>query len=203
MTEDLVVALPAIGDPEEAAISSLPAMVDAYASLLYRVAYSLLRDRGEAEDVVQNVFVRVLEQRGKIAAVRDMRVWLVRIAWNLALDHLRSRRSTPMDEQFAETLTDRSVPADEALEQSQHLHLALREIDRLPATERQALLLSAMHELSITDVAAVLGKSDSAVRALLFRARTRLRERMNSPTPKSTERGWLKPAARLLRKDSR
>jgi DNA-directed RNA polymerase specialized sigma24 family protein len=62
----------------------LAALVETYSSLLFRVAHSVLRSREEAEDVVQDVFVRVLEHRRSLTAVRDMRVWLVRVAWNLA-----------------------------------------------------------------------------------------------------------------------
>ena len=61
-------------------------LVEAYSTLLFRIAHSVLRSRTEAEDVVQDVFIRVLEHRLTLSTVRDMRVWLVRIAWNLALD---------------------------------------------------------------------------------------------------------------------
>ena len=71
----------------------LAALVETYSSLLFRVAHSVLRSRAEAEDVVQDVFVRVLEHRQSLSAVRDMRVWLVRVAWNLAID--RRRRIRP------------------------------------------------------------------------------------------------------------
>ncbi|MDQ2925544.1 MAG: sigma-70 family RNA polymerase sigma factor, partial [Acidobacteriota bacterium] len=63
----------------------LTVLVETYSALLFRVAYSVLRDSAEAEDVVQDVFVRVIEHRLSLPGVRDMRVWLVRIAWNRAL----------------------------------------------------------------------------------------------------------------------
>ena len=69
------------------------ALVETYSALLFRVAHSVLRSQVEAEDVVQDVFVRVLEHRRSLSAVRDMRVWLIRIAWNLAID--RRRRINP------------------------------------------------------------------------------------------------------------
>jgi RNA polymerase sigma-70 factor (ECF subfamily) len=61
----------------------LAALVETYSALLFRVAHSVLRSRAEAEDVVQDAFVRVLEHRGSLSSIRDMRVWLIRIAWNL------------------------------------------------------------------------------------------------------------------------
>lgn len=156
----------------------LAALVATYSALLFRVAYSVLRSRAEAEDVVQDVFVRVLEHRRSLLTVRDMRVWLIRIAWNLALDRRRRIRPEQFDESFAESLVASSVPADEAIDEAQRLKAVLDELERLPKAERHVLLLSAVEELGTAEMAEVVGRSESAVRALLFRARTRLRERL-------------------------
>ncbi len=156
----------------------LAALVETYSALLFRVAHSLLRNRAEAEDVVQDAFIRVLEHRRDLPAVREMRVWLVRIAWNLALDRRRRIRPGQMDEQFAAGLISKSTPADQALAEARRVKAVMAEIERLPGKERHVLLLSAIEELDTAEMAAVLGRSESAVRALLFRARTRLRERL-------------------------
>ncbi len=156
----------------------LAALVEAYSSLLFRVAHSVLRSGAEAEDVVQDVFVRVLEHRQSLSSVRDMRVWLVRIAWNLSLDRRRRVRPEQFDEGFAESLVAKSLPADKALDEARRMRAVLREMERLPKAERHVLLLSVVEELGTAEMAEVLGRSESAVRALLFRARTRLRERL-------------------------
>jgi len=131
----------------------LPALVAAYAPTLFRVAYSILRSRTEAEDVVQDAFVRVLEHRQSLSSVRDLRLWLVRIAWNLALDRKRRLRPDQLDEYFARGLAGIGTSADVAL-------------------------TDAIEELSIAEISMVVGRSESAVRALLSRARQRLRERL-------------------------
>jgi len=156
----------------------LAALVETYSSLLFRVAHSVLRSRAEAEDVVQDVFVRVLEHRRSLSAVRDMRVWLIRVSWNLAIDRRRRIRPEQFDEGFAESLVAGNLPADEALNEAQRLRAVVRELERLPKAERYVLLLSVVEELGTAEMAEVLGRSESAVRALLFRARTRLRERL-------------------------
>lgn len=157
----------------------LAALVETYSGLLFRVSHSVLRNQAEAEDVVQDAFVRVIEHRLSLPAVRDMRVWLVRIAWNLALDRRRRIRPEQMDELFAESLVGNNLPADVALNEAQRMTAVFREIERLPRTERQVLLLSALEELETVEMAQIMGKSESAVRALLFRARTRLRDRLD------------------------
>ena len=156
----------------------LAALVETYAGLLFRVAHSVLRSRSEAEDVVQDVFVRVLERKHKLGEVREMRVWLVRIAWNLALDRRRRIKPEQFDIGFAESLVGGGLPADEAMNEAERMAAVLLELERLPKAEKHALLLAAIEELGTAEMAEVLGRSESAVRALLFRARTRLRERL-------------------------
>jgi RNA polymerase sigma-70 factor (ECF subfamily) len=157
----------------------LTALAETYSGLLFRVAYSVLRSRAEAEDVAQDVFVRILKRSPDLLTVRDWRVWLVRITWNLSIDRRRRIRPEQIDEDFAKSLVATNAPADEALDDAQRMKAVLRELEKLPRAERQVLLLSTVEELETLEVAKVLGRSESAVRALLFRARTRLRERLD------------------------
>jgi RNA polymerase sigma-70 factor (ECF subfamily) len=152
-------------------------LVEQHSALLFRVAHSLLRSRAEAEDAVQDAFLRVLEHPYSLTAVRDHRVWLVRITWNLSLDRLRRRKSRPSTE-FVDSLIAPGTPIDRALQESRHMQAALNEIERLPKKERQVLLLCSLEELDTTEIAEVIGRSEAAVRGLLFRARNRLRERL-------------------------
>ena len=175
--EDFSLALPM--QPTARSQTDLAVLVAQYSSLLFRVAHSVLRSRAEAEDVVQDTFVRVIERHHPLNSIRDMRVWLIRITWNLALDRRRRIRPDQMDDLFAETLIAKNLPADQAFDEAQRMKSVLRELDCLPKKERQILLLSALEDLSTAELAAVTGRSESAVRALLFRARTRLRTRLD------------------------
>jgi len=157
----------------------LTALAETYSGLLFRVAYSVLRSRAEAEDVVQDVFVRILKGSPDLLTVRDLRVWLIRITWNLSIDRRRRIRPEQIDEDFAKSLVATNTPADEALGDAQRMKAVLLELGKLPRAERQVLLLSTVEELETPEVAKVLGRSEAAVRALLFRARTRLRERLD------------------------
>ena len=154
------------------------ALVSDYSGLLYRVALSILRNSAEAEDVVQDCFVRVLQHKGKMAGIGEARPWLVRIVWNLALDRRRRIRPEQMDDAFAAALVSRGLAADEAIAEAGRMRQVLAEIERLPGREREVLLLSAMEELSTVEIAAIVGRSESSVRSLQFRARARLRERL-------------------------
>jgi len=156
----------------------LSALVRDHSSLLYRVALSLLRNPAEAEDVVQDVFLRMLQHRRELDSLVEVRPWLVRIAWNLALDRRRRVRPDQMDDLFATSLVSADLPADQALAEAGRIRQVLSAMERLPPLERQALLLSAVDELTTAEIGTVLSKSESSVRSLLFRARTHLRERL-------------------------
>jgi RNA polymerase sigma-70 factor (ECF subfamily) len=110
--------------------------------------------------------------------VKEVRTWLVRIVWNLALDRKRRVRPEQMEEALAATMVAKDLPADVRLVEARRLVEVYAAIDRLAKKEREALLLSVVEELSTAEIGAVLGKSESGVRALLFRAREHLKERL-------------------------
>ena len=190
MFEELALPLPQITEAsasaeipaEMSAEIDLAALVHTHTTLLFRVAHSLLRNRAEAEDTVQDTFLRVLQHRRKLATLRDPRPWLIRITWNLAMDRCRARRrgATPdqADDLFLQALVAPGTPHDQALHDAEQSRLVLHAIDRLPKPERQALLLAALEELATPEIAEIMGKSESAIRALLHRARTQLRTRL-------------------------
>jgi RNA polymerase sigma-70 factor, ECF subfamily len=153
------------------------ALVAEYSTTLYRVAYSVTRNAAEAEDIVQETFLRVLRHQNKLTEIRDARVWLVRIAWNLSLDRKRRSKARPETEDLADLV--RSLPsaerlADEEVISAQEHSQILALIDQLPAKERQALLLSAVEELSTAEIASVCSTTESSVRSRIFRARREL-----------------------------
>lgn len=156
----------------------LAALVSVYSGLLYRVALSVVRNTAEAEDVVQDCFVRVLQRPLDLAGVQEVRPWLVKICWNLAVDRRRRIRPAQMDDVFAAGLVASGLPTDEGIAEAGRIAGVLAAIERLPERERQVLLLSAMEELSGAEIGKVLGRSESSVRSLLFRARARLKQRL-------------------------
>ena len=89
---------------------ALAALVEQYASTLYRVAFSVMRNPSDAEDAVQEAFLRVLRHRDDLGEVRDHRVWLIRIVWNIVLDRKRRAKTRPETDDVDELA--RVLPAD-------------------------------------------------------------------------------------------
>ena len=153
---------------------ALAGLVSQYSGTLYRVAYSVLRNPSDAEDAVQEAFMRVQRHRDTLSEVRDQRVWLIRIVWNIVLDRKRRSKTRPETDDVAElarVLPAGGLSADDRAVAAQHHAHVLACVEQLPAKERQVLMLSAFEELTSVEIATVLGITESSVRSRLFRAR--------------------------------
>ncbi len=162
--------------------AALAALVDEYASTLYRVAYSMLRNTADAEDAVQEAFLRVLRHRDTLGEVRDHRVWLIRIVWNIVLDSKRRAKTRPETDDIADlarVLPAHGLSAEQRAAAAQHHARVLTCVEQLPAKEREVMLLSAFEELSSVEIATVLGITESSVRSRLFRARNLMADLLN------------------------
>ena len=153
---------------------TLAALVSEYAGTLYRVSFSVLRNAADAEDAVQEAFLRVLKHRATLDEVRDRRVWLIRIVWNIVLDRKRRAKTRPETDDVAElarVLPAEGLSAEDRAAAAQHHAQVLKCVEMLPAKEREVLMLSAFEELTSVEIAQVLGITESSVRSRLFRAR--------------------------------
>jgi RNA polymerase sigma-70 factor (ECF subfamily) len=121
----------------------------------------------------------VLRHRHTLEEVRDRRVWLIRIVWNIVLDRKRRSKTRPETDDVAElarVLPSTGLSAEETAVAAQHHARVLACVERLPVKERQVLMLSAFEELSSVEIATVLGITESSVRSRLFRARNLMAE---------------------------
>lgn len=156
---------------------TIAALVAEYSTALYRVAFSVTRNAAEAEDAVQETFLRVLKHESRLAEIRDYRVWLVRIVWNIVLDKKRRAKTRPENEDLADharALPSGGPSADETVISLEEHARILALVDRLPRPEREALLLSAVQELTTAEIAAALSTTESSIRSRIFRARKEL-----------------------------
>ena len=163
---------------------ALAGLVEQYAPTLYRVAFSVLRNAADAEDAVQEAFLRVLRHRDTLDEVRDQRVWLVRIVWNIVLDRKRRSKTRPETDDISElarVLPATGLSAEDRAAAAQHHAKVLVLVDKLPAKEREVLVLSAFEELSSVEIASILDITESSVRSRLFRARNLMADLLERP----------------------
>jgi RNA polymerase sigma-70 factor (ECF subfamily) len=164
---------------------AITALVREHTAFVYRIAYSILHDAHDAEDVTQETFVRVLKNVHRLPLIRDQRAWLARIAWRLSVtkwNRTKKKRtlepSLEMDgakdrlHGLAVNLSERTAESDEAVE------LIGRMTAALPEHLRHPLMLSAIDEMSSREVAETLNITEGTVRTRVHRARKILKEKL-------------------------
>ncbi len=155
---------------------TLADLLEAYGRELQSVAFLILRDRAEAEDVVIETILTAFEKGGSIRQERSLRAWLLRVATNHALaSRRRSGRIVRLD-----VVPDRSAAGDLGTDTSTRLAL-LSGIADLPLQMRAAVVLRYYADLSVDEVAATLGKSPNTIKAQLQTALDRLRVHLADP----------------------
>lgn len=155
---------------------TLADLLDAYGREIQAVAYLILRDRADAEDVTIETLLTAFERGGDVRDERALRAWLLRVATNQALGlKRRSVRVVRLD-----TVPDRAGPDDVGMTSSTRLAL-LDGVAELPLQIRAALVLRYYADLSVDEVAATLGKSPNTIKAQLQTALDRLRIHLADP----------------------
>ena len=160
----------------------LESLVREQARFVYRVCYSVLRHHHDAEDAAQETFVRVWRNRSKLAGIRELRGWLARIAWRVALDRRRANPEMSLDDavQAVAKLRAAGATAEQLVSDRQMAALLERLIASLPRELREPLVLSTIEEMTAADIAAALEIPEASVRTRVFRARQLLREKLDS-----------------------
>jgi RNA polymerase sigma-70 factor (ECF subfamily) len=166
----------AIADVRAGRTDAFRTLVDRHSRAIYRLAYRMTRNESDADDVVQETFMRAYRNLGSFNARASFGTWLYRIATNAALDMIAKRRrenEEPIDEQ----LPSRSASTDDAVLMRVGVTDALdRGMRALSGNERTAFVLRHYEGLSIDEISAVLGTQVSATKNTIFRAVRKLRQ---------------------------
>jgi RNA polymerase sigma-70 factor (ECF subfamily) len=151
------------------------ATFETYRPLLFSIAYRMLGSASEAEDVVQDTWLRAREDTK--ADVRSPRAYLTTIVTRLCIDHLRSAERTRMEYPGPWLPEPLAEPNQESAELASSLTTAfLVLMEQLTPTERAVFLLREVFELDFDEIAKSVGKSEANTRQILTRARGRLRD---------------------------
>ncbi|PYU30817.1 MAG: RNA polymerase subunit sigma-24 [Acidobacteria bacterium] len=171
--------------------SSFELLLRKYRTPVVNFLYRMVRDAAAAEDLAQEVFLRVYRARGQYLPRAKFTTWMFRIATNLAFNALRDGRYRQMEVSIDQSGVDRSgdgeskQPALEIADRQPSIELELirrdraelirRAVESLPEKQRAAVLLHKYQEMDYDEIARVLGCSESALKSLLFRAYETLR----------------------------
>ena len=164
-----------------------------YKGLVLNLAFRFLGQREAAEDVAQDVFIKIYEKKVKVSRGAKFSTWLYRVTVNAALDAARKRKflKFSLDERketqgdsketFAEALADPhpGPTPGEALADTEMKTILRREIDRLPEKLKAPILLYQFENTPYEEIAAILGISTKAVERRLYHAKSILREKLS------------------------
>ncbi len=174
----------------ETPLETVEGLVAEHTPMLFRVAYSILRNHHDAEDAVQECFLRVLKYQKCLNEVRNMKTWLARIAWTVALDRRKPQTMVSLNalavndegagEQLLDQLRASGRAPDEQAAQEQLKKLLEQLVPALPEELRHPLELSTVQELNSSEIAEVLNIPESSVRTRLMRARKLLKEKLSA-----------------------
>jgi RNA polymerase sigma-70 factor (ECF subfamily) len=146
---------------------------------VFQIAYSVLGNAADAEDVAQEAFLRAYQKFASLREAEKFRAWVNRIVFRLALNRTRgNRRRLARDTAWQNLGTPTMVDGEKAAEQQVMLDRLRKEIDRLPDKFRGVLLLSLVEDMEAADVGAVLGIPAGTVRSRVHTARKLLLEVM-------------------------
>jgi RNA polymerase sigma-70 factor, ECF subfamily len=156
-------------------------LYDRYAASIYRMAYARMGNVAAAEDVTAEVFINALRA---IPRYRDrgrpFACWLHQIARNEVANHFRHHRDM---RELGDALPDKAAPVEARAIQRLEVEALWRLVDRLPRQQRTAMILRFREDRSDRETAEIMGKSQAAVKLLIYRAVQRLRCQVAPPCP--------------------
>ena len=163
-------------------------LVERHQTLVIGTVAKMLGGDSDAEDIAQQVFVRVWQSASRYNPTAKFTTWLLTITRNLVFNEMRRRRRAwlvPLESDDPDHPTPEHADHSTASASEQALHSELQEavasaIAALPEAQRMALVLRRYEEMPYEEIAKVLGTTVSSVKSLLFRARTELKERLQS-----------------------
>jgi RNA polymerase sigma-70 factor (ECF subfamily) len=172
--------------------SAFDHLVEKYRRPMVSFMYRMARNAA-AEDLAQEVFLRVYRSRSSYEASAKFTTWLYRIATNLAVNHVRDTRHerpevmVSLDEPDEETGTTLALPdgglnAEQLLVRRERMLAIRRKVEALPEQQRLAVIMHKYQQMDYRQIAAVLKRSESATKSLLFRAYETLREQLKEYT---------------------
>lgn len=152
-------------------LERLGLLFERYKRPLYGFFYNLSRDGELAEDLVQNVFLRILKYRYLFRGDGDFKTWMFHIARNVSHDNFRKdkvKHKKPIEEWEDHLLDDSDRLTD--MQRDDELQLLSLALDRLPAEKRELLLLSKYQEKKYREIGEIIGCTEGAVKVKVFRA---------------------------------
>ena len=153
-------------------------LLDMHRTTLSRTAYLVTRDRESAQDVVQEALIQIWRDLPAYRPLGSLKGWMLKILVNKARKQYRKRVVETVGLDAAEGLTHSGRSTEEAAEREEEARNMRRALERLSANHREVLVLRYYSELTVPEIASVLGVREGTVKSRLSRALSRLQQRL-------------------------
>ena len=181
-----ILGIPAEASRETVSQGSFDEIMRQHQKRIYRVIFLLVRDRDAADTLTQECFLRAYQSLPQFRGECRLETWLIRIAVNLVRDHVKSKRMSFWrrligleDEEASQSVVPASSPSPERILLARaELESVWRAVQYLSPQQREVFLLRFVEELSLPEIAQVLGLKVGSVKAQLFRALATVRKHM-------------------------
>lgn len=158
-------------------LSALEKLISRWQTRIYYYIATMLQDKDAAWDVSQEVWLGAITGLGKREPVRNFSAWLYRIAHNKAISHLRRKgRLKRHEEALPETIEELPAEVDDAIGAADDGRLVRECLQTLPLAQREALSLFYLDDLSLEDIAHILGVPQGTVQSRLHYGRTKMKD---------------------------
>ena len=146
------------------------------AETLYRIAYYMLESEAEAQDAVQEVYLKLWESRAALADVRMPKAYCIRMLKNICTDRIRRARLLSYPKQLPEI--ESVAPSDDTIDRKTRLNKVLEAVKALPERQRQVFILRTMDNLSYEEISKRTGINYLTCRVLLSQARSKIKAKV-------------------------
>lgn len=166
--------------------TSYQLLLDRHRSPVIHFVYRMIQNRAVAEELAQEVFLRVYRSRSTYEPAAKFTTWLFRIATHLTLNYIRDGKNEKgqqsLDDEVGDGMAvqvpDKTPSVEQSMVKDVRMEEVRKAIELLPAKQKSAVLMHKYQEMEYSQIASVLECSESAVKSLLFRAYETLRSRL-------------------------
>ena len=145
---------------------------------LYRFARSYLKNETHAEDIVQEVFLKLWDKRNELSRINNIEAWSMTVTKNLVFDKIRSQKSYSMNPQDIKINEYDSETPDLIMERTETRMNVRKMIESLPEKQKEVIILREIEGYSYQNIGEIMGIDQNLVKVTLFRARDNLRKKI-------------------------
>jgi RNA polymerase sigma-70 factor (ECF subfamily) len=160
--------------------SNLFKQINPFKDKLYRYALNILKSDVDAEDVIQEVLIKVWQRRDQFDLIDNKEAWCMTVTRNLCIDKIRAKKQSSQDVSEYHFIADHSAPPDIQAEDRENLKIVMDVLNTLPENQKEIIHLRDIEGYTYKEISDLIGISEDQVKVNLFRARQKLKEKLKN-----------------------